>query len=96
MLEAQRLREQILPMLLPCGIKQIAVFGSTVRNEERPDSDLDLLVSFKHSVGLFAIARLRRQLSEILAQPVDLVTRDALSPYILQSVEEDKVIIYEE
>lgn len=61
-------------------VVELQVFGSVVRGEDRPDSDIDILVRFADDteVGLFAMARLQRRLSEILGRPVDLVTRDEL------------------
>jgi predicted nucleotidyltransferase len=38
------LRDQILPVLLPYGVKRVALFGSVVRGEEMPESDIDILV----------------------------------------------------
>ncbi|MGD8389725.1 MAG: nucleotidyltransferase family protein [Desulfobacteraceae bacterium] len=62
------------------SVKSISVFGSLVRGDERPDSDVDLLVEFEPDarIGFFAFARLQRRLSELLGRPVDLVTPDAL------------------
>jgi len=37
------LREKILPLLLPFGVKRLAVFGSIVRDEQTPESDVDIL-----------------------------------------------------
>lgn len=60
------------------GVKSIAVFGSVVRKEARPDSDIDILVEFDRPVGLLAFLRLRHRLEEILGRRVDLVTPAAL------------------
>ena len=62
------------------SVKSISVFGSVVRGEDRPDSDIDILVEFDPNarIGFFAFARLQRRLSDILGRPVDLVTPDAL------------------
>ena len=62
------------------SVKSISVFGSVVRGDERPDSDVDLLVEFEPDarIGFFAFARLQRRLSELLGRPVDPVTPDAL------------------
>jgi predicted nucleotidyltransferase len=56
------------------------VFGSVTRGEAEETSDVDVLVEFDGSrlVGLFAFARMRRFLTEILGRPVDLATPDAL------------------
>jgi hypothetical protein len=61
------------------SVKSISVFGSVVRGDERPDSDVDLLVELEPDarIGFFAFARLQRRLSELLGRPVDLVTPDA-------------------
>lgn len=57
-------------------VKQLAIFGSTLSGEDRPDSDLDLLVEFfpSHGVSLFGLARLQRSLGEIFGRTVDLNT----------------------
>ncbi|MCI2429501.1 nucleotidyltransferase family protein [Candidatus Acetothermia bacterium] len=98
-LAAQRLtglREQILEVLLPHGATKIALFGSVVRGEDSPESDIDILVKFREPIGLFALAHLREELSERLGRPVDLVTEGFLSRYIRPYVEKEKAIIYEE
>lgn len=61
-------------------IKALYLFGSVVRGEDRPGSDVDILVEFQPDahVGLFGLARLQRRLTEILGRPVDLTTPDAL------------------
>lgn len=61
-------------------VKALYLFGSVVRGEDSPGSDVDILVEFQPDahVGLFGLARLQRRLTEILARPVDLTTPDAL------------------
>jgi predicted nucleotidyltransferase len=61
-------------------VKSIYLFGSIVRGEDKPGSDIDIMVEFQPDarVGLFGMARLQRQLSVILSRSVDLTTRDAL------------------
>lgn len=65
------------------GVRRLALFGSVVRGEARPDSDVDLLVEFapgqKNIDHFLALAEL---LEDLLEHPVELVTREALSPYI--------------
>ena len=60
------------------GVKSIALFGSVVREEARPESDIDILVEFDRPVGLFVFFRLRHRLEDLLGRPVDLVTPAAL------------------
>ena len=61
-------------------VKALYLFGSVVRGQDMPGSDVDILVEFQPDarVGLFGLARLQRRLSEIIGRPVDLTTPDAL------------------
>ncbi len=80
-------------MLLEFSVKALYVFGSVARGEDRPDSDVDILVDFERDadVGLFTFARLQRKLSQILGRPVDLVTPDALHPVLKDRILEKAV-----
>ena len=94
------LREKILPVLLPYGVKRIAIFGSVVRGEETSDSDIDILVELKppnerSPIGLRWFS-LEEELEQILECKVDLVSQAALSPYIKPYVEKEMILLYEE
>ncbi|NJN95647.1 MAG: nucleotidyltransferase family protein [Anaerolineales bacterium] len=98
--EIQELYDKILPVLRPYQVERIAVFGSVVRGEMTPDSDLDILVTLKPPgqrppIGLKWFD-LIDELSRILQRPVDLVTDDGLSPHIRPYVEQEMVVLYEE
>ena len=61
------------------GVQSLAVFGSVARGEAGPDSDLDLLVEFDRSIGLFHFVHVKDLLKDILGGvEVDLVIRDAV------------------
>ncbi len=64
------------------GVSQLGLFGSFVRGEQNPESDLDILVDFDEPVGLFKFMDLNDQLEKLTGMKVDLVTRGALKPYI--------------
>ncbi|MET0398532.1 MAG: nucleotidyltransferase family protein [Longimicrobiaceae bacterium] len=65
------------------GVRRLALFGSFARSEARPDSDVDLLVEFAPGQKSFdRFTRLYDLLEERLARRVELVTTEALSPYI--------------
>ena len=96
----EELREKILPVLLPWGVKRVALFGSVVRGEDTPESDIDILVELKPPderppIGLKWFG-LEQELSHILGREVDLVSESALSPYIRPYVEKELVVLYEE
>jgi hypothetical protein len=59
------------------AIREFALFGSVLRDDFRPDSDVDVMVTFDASArwGLLAIARMQRELAEIMGRQVDLVER---------------------
>jgi uncharacterized protein len=61
-------------------IVELSVFGSVLRDDFRPDSDIDLLVRFAPEArwSLFDHTRMERELGEILGREVDLVTRSAV------------------
>jgi hypothetical protein len=94
------IRDRIVPLLLPWGVKRIALFGSVVRGELTPGSDIDILVELKESgdrpvIGLkwFGI---EQELSRRLGREVDLVSASALSPYLRDAVEREMVVLYDE
>lgn len=63
-------------------VKEIGIFGSFVRGEQRKRSDVDILVEFEEPPSLFEFMDLEDYLSKLLGLKVDLVTRDALKPRI--------------
>jgi hypothetical protein len=63
-------------------VREIGIFGSCVRNENRKNSDIDILVELEKPMGFFKFIRLERYLSELLGTKVDLVTKNALKPHI--------------
>jgi predicted nucleotidyltransferase len=76
-------------------IRRLAVFGSALRDDFRPDSDLDILVEFEPGarVGLRFFA-LERELTELFGRPVDLNTPGFLSPYFRDEVLAEAKNIY--
>jgi predicted nucleotidyltransferase len=72
-------------------VKEIGVFGSYVRGEQRrKESDIDILVEFEEPIGFLEFLGLEEYLSDLLGAKVDLVSRKALKPriggYILKEV----------
>lgn len=63
-------------------VREIGVFGSYVRNEQKKNSDIDILVDFIEEPGLFKYIELEDRLSQILGIKTDLVMKCALKPYI--------------
>ncbi len=59
-------------------VASLSLFGSVVRGEDGPESDIDILVEFNEPVGMFTFVRLNHYLEELLGTEVDLVTPEAL------------------
>jgi len=76
------LREHLPELRERYKVHSLGVFGSWVRGEQRPRSDLDLLVEFDDAPSLFGFVGLEQELSDLLGLKVDLVMRSALKPRI--------------
>ena len=78
-------------------IRKLSVFGSAVRGELQPDSDIDLLVEFEqdHTPGLFSIVRMEMELAEMLGRKVDLRTPEDLSQYFRDEVVRNAELQYQ-
>lgn len=73
------------------GVRVLGVFGSVARGEDRPDSDVDLLVQLPDGMGMLALGRVRAELEELLGCAVDLVPEADLKPKVRPVVEADLV-----
>lgn len=75
------------------------LFGSYARGEQHPDSDVDILVVFDQETGkgvsLLKHIGIALDLEDLLGKKVDLITDGTLLPLFRESVEKDKVLIYE-
>jgi hypothetical protein len=72
------------------------LFGSFARGEQKDGSDVDILVVLDHSqiIGMKFFG-MYEDLKELLGRDVDLVTEDSLADFARQSVDNDKILIYE-
>ena len=78
----ERLRE-VEAEVFGLGVRRLALFGSVLRNEARPDSDVDFLVEFTPGQKSFdRFLALSDLLETLLGHPVELVTTEALSPFL--------------
>lgn len=91
-LNTDELPEAITPELLDAlrgfGATNAYVFGSISRGEERPDSDIDLHVTFDHDVSLLEQIEIAEDLARICGRKVDLVLKihPVFEPYILPTL----------
>jgi uncharacterized protein len=86
----KQLHEMLPELKEKYNVSYLGVFGSYIRGEQKPGSDLDVLVEFSKTPTLFKFINLENYLSDALEIKVDLVMKDALKPnlgkYILDEV----------
>ena len=77
-------------------VSGLAVFGSALRPDFRPDSDIDLLIDFKPSarVGLLTLSRLRHEFERLFQRRVDLVPRASVKPSLRAAIEDHAKVLY--
>jgi predicted nucleotidyltransferase len=78
------------------GVRHAALFGSIARGDNRPDSDIDILVEFDPSacVTIFDYVGLKNYIATLFDEPVDVVDREALKPHLRQPSERDAVYAF--
>jgi predicted nucleotidyltransferase len=76
--------DEIVAILKEAGVTEAYLFGSVARGEERPDSDIDVLVTFDRPISFFDQQDLSAKLSELCDRKVDLLTNihPVFEPYI--------------
>ena len=72
-------------------VRTLGLFGSRVRREERPESDLDILVTFEETPGLLKLIALENELTDLLGVKVDLVMEEGLKPWIAERIKDEVV-----
>jgi len=75
------------------GVLKASVFGSYARGEQRPDSDLDILVEYAEGVSLFDHFDLKDDLEKLTGKKVDVVSARAVSKHFAPYINKDKVEI---
>ncbi|MHB9037655.1 MAG: nucleotidyltransferase family protein [Armatimonadota bacterium] len=88
--------ESIKELCKKYQVKELALFGSVLRPDFRPDSDVDVLVEFEPDarIGFLGMAALARELSGFLGRNVDLVPKRGLKPRIRKPVLDSSQVIY--
>ena len=79
------LRDEIRQAAAEHGASDVRIFGSVARGEDRPESDVDVLVALEPGRSLLDLARLELRLERLLGRPVDVVTESGLRDSIRQA-----------
>jgi predicted nucleotidyltransferase len=84
------------------GLRRLELFGSILRTDFKPESDVDILVSFRERVKptFLAMTQMRAELELLFHRPVDLVRRESIekarNPYRRRSILESAAVVYED
>ncbi len=92
---SENIRKEIIEILKKHGAKKISIFGSYIRGDATSKSDLDIIVEFEEPKGLISFVGIENELSDTLGIKVDLLTERAISPYLIDRILKEAVVIYE-
>ena len=81
------------PELKAAGISRLSLFGSTVRNDTGPHSDIDLLAAFDDTrpLSLLDVIHVENQIADLLGEPVDLLVEGTLKSHVRQNIDREAV-----
>ena len=88
--------DKLIKICRDSDISMVGVFGSMARGDHTEKSDIDLVVKFTKKTGFFALVRLERELSDALGKKVDLLTENAISPYLREEILDNLQVLYGE
>lgn len=86
-------QQKILDYLKPYNPTRVGIFGSYARNQQRKDSDLDILVNFEKTINLLDFIGIELDLSDLLGIKVDLVSEKSILPSLRPYIEKDLHIL---
>jgi uncharacterized protein len=90
----KKIQESIISILTRYDAERIAIFGSYARGEADNNSDIDILVRFARPKSLIQIVQIEDEIRKSIHMKVDLVTENAVSPYLAGSIHHDELVIF--
>jgi hypothetical protein len=75
-------------------IRNVYLFGSYARNQQKPSSDIDFLIEHDADFSLFDLIHLQLDLEKELKIDVDLISNNSISKFLKDSINRDKILIY--
>jgi predicted nucleotidyltransferase len=78
------------------GVRRAALFGSVARGDNRPDSDIDVMIEIEPDarITVYDYAGLKEYIESLFDGPVDVVSRDSLKPYVRPAATVDAIYAF--
>ena len=78
------------------GVSHAALFGSHARGDNRPDSDIDIMIEVDPAagIGVYEYVALKDYIAALFDRPVDVVSREGLKPYVKPAVTTDAIYAF--
>ena len=89
----RRHRQDLIAAAAAHGVRNLRIFGSIARGEDRPDSDVDLLADMPLGLSLFGLGRVEADLEAILGARVDLIPSADLKPSVKERIQHEMVAL---
>ena len=86
----------IEPFIAEFGIRQIRIFGSFAKGEEKPHSDIDIIVDISKPIGIYQFIGLKQDLETSLSRKIDLFKPNTIEPLLKDKILAEAVTIYEQ
>ncbi|MFB3894713.1 MAG: nucleotidyltransferase family protein [bacterium] len=89
----EKIKQKILPILIQYGVTKAGLFGSSIRDDITPKSDIDILVELKKDISLLGFIKIKLELEQTLGKKVDLIEYSAIKPQLRNYILSEQVII---
>ena len=94
MSEVEKIKEKIEPVAKKFNLTYVWVFGSYVRNKQKKNSDIDILLKTEDVAEGFKIVEVKFALEEVLKKEVDIVTTGSIKGSLLDGEDLEEVLVY--
>ena len=91
--DVEKIKQIIIPVLQRYGVSKAGLFGSFVRNQIKPASDIDILVQIDKDINLLDFVGLKIDLEQELKRKVDVVEYDTIKPLLRDSILKEQMVI---
>ena len=94
MSEIEKIKEKIKPVAQKYNLTYIWIFGSYVKNKQRKDSDIDIIVKTEDVADGFKIVEVKFALEEALDKVVDIITTGSIKGSLLEGENLEEMLVY--